>query len=223
MNIDDVLKKPELQKAAVTFASGYAKRMMEAQYDRSMETNVAQRLTNLPRPRKYAIEVALNGIVAYLATKEQHFEKNPVAALIWEVGKDASSELSKRLLNGKHEKTNAVTEPHGMLEGRLTEEEERSVIEGLLQMNPQDLGAFLTWLQAATPEERSSMAESMSRLTGEQHAKLSALSPEQMKMLFAATAPPPAVPREKVGKSVFSSLMDALRLANERLEKRDHE
>lgn len=222
MNLNHFLEHPDLHQAAITFASGYAKRMMEGQYDRVMDTKVGQKLSDIARPRKYAIEVALNGIFAYLATKKKNFVKNPVQELIWEVGMNAPSEISKRLLNGYHGKPDSSKLPVAVTNVETSATEEQSAMQGLLQMNPQDLATFLTWLQTATPEERNWMAESMSRLTADEQAKLAALTPDQAKTLFATIAPSPAAPvaPEHKGKNVLNSLTNALRSVNNRLENR---
>ena len=64
MNVDDMLKSPALKKAAVTFATGYARRMMEGQYTRLMNTELGKQASRLSKPSKYAVEAVLNGIVA---------------------------------------------------------------------------------------------------------------------------------------------------------------
>lgn len=102
MNSDPVFDNKALAKAAATFAGGYAKRMMESRYNRLMESELGKRLSRLSSPSKYAVEAVLNGIVAYLATKESSLANTPIKQFLWEVAKDAPSEISKQLLNGEH-------------------------------------------------------------------------------------------------------------------------
>ncbi len=175
-NIKELLKNPPLQNAAVTFAAGYAKRVLEGQYTRLMETELGKRATQLSRPSKYAVEAVLNGIVAYLATKEGTIANTPVKEFLWELAKDAPSEISKRLLNGDHAAASDI-------EGSA--EDARTVLDGLLRMEAKDLGTFMSWLEKASPEERHKMAETMSRLTEEEQTKLLALTPEQLGMFWA--------------------------------------
>ncbi len=180
MNADDMLKSPALKKAAVTFATGYARRMMEGQYTRLMQTELGNRAAHLSRPSKYAVEVLLNGIVAYLSTKEGTIANTPVKEFLWEIAKDAPSEISKRLLNGEHKTaTNAATndvEPGN--------DDSRTVLDGLLRMDADDLGTFLSWLEKATPDERSQMAEAMAKLTEDEQRKLMTLQDEQVRTLL---------------------------------------
>ena len=179
MNIKELLKNPPLQKAAVTFAAGYAKRVMEGQYSRLMETELGKRAAQLNRPSKYAVEAVLNGIVAYLATKESTLANTPVKEFLWELAKDAPSEISKRLLNGDHAAANAI---------EVSGEDARTVLDGLLQMDANDLGTFMSWLEKASPEERHKMAETMSKLTEEEQKKLLSLTPEQARMVWASSS-----------------------------------
>lgn len=210
MNVDDMLKSPALKKAAVTFASGYARRMMEGHYTRLMNTELGNQASRLSKPSKYAVEAVLNGIVAWASTKETKFANTPVREFLWEMAKDAPSELSKRLLNGDHAET---------IDVEVNPEDARTVLDGLLRMDADDLNTFMSWLEKASPEERHQMAEKMSKLTEDEQKKLFALSPEQARTLFASTsdAQQPVAPK---GEGAVRSLASALRGLNERLEKR---
>ena len=212
MNIDDTLKNPDLKKAAVTFAVGYAKRMMEGQYTRLMTTELGKQAARLNRPSKYAVEAILNGIVAWASTKETKFANTPVKEFLWELAKDTPSEISKRLLNGDH------SEP---IDVEVSGEDARTVLDGLLRMDANDLSTFMSWLEKASPEERHKMAEKMSKLTEDEQKKLLALTPEQARVLFASSSdsdqPEPDCPKQE---GVVSSMTSALRGLNERLEQR---
>jgi hypothetical protein len=210
MNVDDIIKNPALKKAAVTFASGYARRIMEGQYTRLMNTEVGKQASRLSKPSKYAVEAVLNGIVAWASTKESKFANTPVKEFLWELAKDAPSEISKRLLNGDHAET---------IDVEVSGEDARTVLDGLLRMDAHDLSTFMSWLEKASPEERHKMAETMSKLTEDEQKKLLALSPEQARALFASTSATqqPAAPK---GEGAVRSLTSALRGLNERLEKR---
>ena len=219
MNLPEILADPKLQKATVTFAAGYAKRVMEGQYNRLKASEFGQQSISLSRPKKLVIEAALNGIVAYLSTKESQLANTPVKAFLWEVAKDAPSELSKRLLNGDHAK-GAASQPPAVIDVAAAPEDEATVVEDLLKMPTEQLAVFLTWLQNATPEERHSMAEAMSRLSEEEQAKIATLSPEQAKVLLQSL-PPKDKPDPESRKGMLASLTDSLRSVNERLEKRN--
>lgn len=202
MNADDILKNPALKQAAVTFASGYAKRMMEGQYTRLMNTELGRQALRLSKPSKYAVEAVLNVIVAWASTKETKFANTPVREFLWELAKDAPSEISKRLLNGDH------AEP---IDVEVSGEDARSVLD--------DLSTFMSWLEKASPEERHKMAETMSKLTEDEQKKLLALTPEQARLFFASSSDsekPDSLKKE----GVVSSMTSALRGLNERLEQR---
>ena len=210
MNFNDAIKNPAFKKAAVIFATGYARRMMEGQYTRLMNTEIGKQASRLSRPSKYAVEAVLNGIVAWASTKEAHFANTPVREFLWELAKDAPSEISKRLLNGDYAET---------IDVEVNPEDARTVLDGLVRMDPNDLNTFMAWLEKASPEERHRMAETMSRLAEDEQKKLLALSPEQAHTLFASTSKPEKLAPPK-GESAVRSLTSALRGLNERLEKR---
>ena len=205
-----MLESPALKKAAVTFASGYARRMMEGQYTRLMNTELGKRASRLSKPSKYAVEAVLNAIVAWASTKEGKFANTPVREFLWELAKDAPSEISKRLLNGDHAETIVVP---------VSGEDARTVLDGLLRMDANDLSTFMSWLEKASPEERHKMAATISKLTEDEQKKLLALSLEQARILFASTSTTPQgdVPKQE---GVVRSLTSALRGLNEHLEKR---
>lgn len=218
MNIQEILANPKLHKAATTVAVEYAKRMLEGQYTRLAETAIGQQAKALSRPKKLAIEAALNALAGYLSTKEEKYAGTPLKSFFWDLAMDAPSEISKRLLNGDHPEA-AAAKPAGVIDVEVIKAEEATVLEGLLKMPPEDLTAFLAWLQTATPEERHGMAEAMAGLSEAEQAKFAKLSPEQARLLLASMTPKPepALPSKRV---FFGSLADSLRSVNERLEKR---
>lgn len=211
-----MLKNPALKKAAVTFATGYARRMMEGQYSRLTLTEIGKRAAQLSRPSKYAVEVVLNGIVAYLSTKKGTLANTPIKEFLWEIAMDAPSEISKRLLNGDH-----TTPASPVVDARTSAHDERTVLDGLLHMDANNMSAFLAWLEKTSPEDRRQMAETMSELTEEEQKKLLALTPEQARVLFASSCETGQADSPKK-EGVVSSLTSALRGLNERLEQRKH-
>lgn len=78
MNVDDISKSPALKKAAVNFAAGYARRMMEGQYTRLMNTELGRQASRLSTPSKYAVEAVLKGIAAWVSTKEDKIANTPI-------------------------------------------------------------------------------------------------------------------------------------------------
>ncbi len=205
MNVYHILKNPALKKAAVTFATGYAKRMMEGQYTRLMNTAIGKQASHLSRPSKYAVEAVLNGIVAWASTKETHFANTPVREFLWELAKDAPSEISKRLLNGEHAET---------IDVQVGGEDARHVLDGLLNLDAKDLNAFVAWLQKASPEERHQLAEAMSKLTEEQQRKLMTVTPDEAHALLA-TSESEQQPKKKQRPADVQADLDA---AHKRLD-----
>ncbi len=96
-----MLNKKLLNGIAV-FAAGYAKRWMEGNvYDRVIDTKIGRKFKNLNKNAVYGIEIGLNLLTTIL---DQNFNDNTaVKKFIKEVGMDAASELSKRLINGDKE------------------------------------------------------------------------------------------------------------------------
>lgn len=210
MKLEDMLKNPPLQKAAATFAAGYAKRMLEGHYTSLKQTELGKRAMQLSRPSKYAVESVLNGIVAYLSTKESTISNTPIKAFLWEVAKDAPSEISKRLLNGDH------GTPASPVTGvETSDQDKQTVLDGLLRMDASNLGAFLSWLEKASPEDRHQMAETMSKLTEEEQKKLLTLTPEQARMLFSK--------QPDSGKPALAMINDTLKNARTRLQQKTAE
>lgn len=214
MNFDELLKNAAMQKATITFASGYAKRMMEAQYTRMMDTNFGKRTSCLTTPSKYAVEAVLNVVVAYLATKENTIANTPIKQFLWEVAKDAPSEISKRLLNGK---PSTPPDP-GTIGIEGSSDEKRTVLDGLLRMDAKDLSVFVAWLENASPEDRRQMAEAVSKMTEEEQQKLLAMTAEQVRTLFSSASNSQSESPKSEG--MIGSLTSAMRGLNERLEER---
>jgi hypothetical protein len=171
MNLENLVKDPIIQKAAAIVAAGYAKRVMEGQYNEFFRSQLGQSLTALSRPSKLAIEAALNSFVAYVTAKAGTKENSPVKEFLLEMAKDAPSEIAKRMLNGNH----ATPTQHQDFKPAASDSSQRAVLEGLLRMDPKDLNVFVTWLKAASTEDRRRLAEAVVMLSEEQQKKLTAL------------------------------------------------
>lgn len=93
-----MLDKKLLNNFAVIAAS-YAKRWMEScVYDRLFKTKYGEKIKRLDKKAAYGIEFGLNFLTSVLDQKIS--EDTALKKFIKEVGMDAASELSKRLLNG---------------------------------------------------------------------------------------------------------------------------
>jgi len=187
MNVNEILKSQAFKKVAATFAAGYAKRIMEGQYTRLMNTKIGKHASRLGRPSRYAVEAVLSGIVAWASTKATHFANTPVREFLWELAKDAPSEISKRLLKEEHAET---------IDIQVSGEDARPVLDGLLNMDAKDLNALVAWLQNASPEERQQLTEAIAKQTDEQQRKLMTLTPGGARAL-SATSEPEQTPKRK--------------------------
>lgn len=103
-----MLNKKTLNGIAV-FAAGYAKRWLEGNlYDRVIQTKIGQKFKNLDNKAIYGIEFGLNFLTTILDQKFQ--DDTALKKFVKEVGMDAASELSKRLLNGLKKDSPDTTE-----------------------------------------------------------------------------------------------------------------
>lgn len=208
--MDGTLENPNLKKVAAIFAVGYAKRMMEQHLDRLMGTGFGRQAIRWNTSSKYAAEAALNAMVAWASTRERDFANTPIKLFLWELAKDAPSEISKRLLNRPQSGANSA---------EIDKEDEKAAFESLLLMDEDDLAMLTSWLQQASPEERKKLAEQMSILTREQQKKLLSMTPEQVRVLFA-TFNECSGPETPPQVGVVGSAIAALKGFNERLERR---
>lgn len=98
-----MLNKKILNGIAI-FAAGYAKRWMESNfYDRIIDTKFGQKFKNMDKKAVYGVEFGLNFLTTIL---DQSLNDNTaIKKFVKEVGMDAASELSKRLINGAKDGT----------------------------------------------------------------------------------------------------------------------
>lgn len=100
--------KNKLNTLAVIVAS-YAKRWMEGGvYDRLFKTKYGEKIKGLDKKTLYGIEFGLNFLTSVLDQKIS--EDTALKKFIKEIGMDAASELSKRLLNGLKKDSSDTTE-----------------------------------------------------------------------------------------------------------------
>lgn len=148
MNLTRLLSDPDLRKAMVIFASGYSKRMAAPYYAKLLETDLGRQAMRLNWASKLTIEAVLNGVVAYVATKENAVVTSPFREFLWEMLKDAPSELSRQLL------ADTVVEP-GRVDTRRSELKETPRETGEIPAKGGD--EFITWLDGTTKGEREEM------------------------------------------------------------------
>lgn len=157
------------------FASGYAKRWMESNYDKLMRTAAGKKLTSLGSAQKYAIEAGLYALMAY--TDQKLKADTPLKKFLSEVGKDAAPEIAKRLVNGAKREFE-VDQEH------LQSPEERLAVQTMLELDAQTLTSLLEWLANAESQERAELAGRLQNLSREQIEKLANLSPSHRSLLL---------------------------------------
>lgn len=92
----------KLFNSLAILAAGYAKRWMEGNvYDKVFETKFGEKFKNLGKKSAYGIEFGLNFLTSVLDQK--FHDDTALKKFIKEIGMDAASELSKRLINGTKE------------------------------------------------------------------------------------------------------------------------
>lgn len=93
-----MLNKKMLNGIAI-FAAGYAKRWMEGNfYDRVIDTKIGRRFKKMDKKAVFGIEFGLNFLTTILDQKLN--DNTALKKFIKEIGMDAASEISKRLING---------------------------------------------------------------------------------------------------------------------------
>jgi hypothetical protein len=170
------------------FASGYAKRWMESNYDKLMRTAAGKKLTSLGSTQKYAIEAGLYALMTYADQKLK--TDTPLKKFLTEVGKDAAPEIAKRIINGAKREL----EIDG---GRLRSPEEKLAAQSLLELDTEALTKLLEWVESSDQAERG---EAMSRLRGlskDELEKIAGLAPSHRKILLGIDKPAVAAPTTK--------------------------
>mgnify|MGYP001564021362 CR=1 FL=1 len=130
------------------FASGYAKRFLESQYDSLAKTDLGQRLHGLDSRLKYGIEAALYAAMAY-AYQRLPME-TPIQVFLKELAMDFPSELSKRMINGDIPEGGAVGDCASAPLSELDNESLLSLARWLSQMTQEERVHTLARLAAAS-------------------------------------------------------------------------
>lgn len=127
-------------EALAVFASGYGKRMMEAQYDRLMRSSVGVGALALPAQTRYGLEAALYALMAFTDARAQ--TNTALGRFFKEVALDPPPEIAKRLVNGAR---------HDLEGTRLaaSSDSERAVAVALHELDDATLARLAMW--ARTP------------------------------------------------------------------------
>lgn len=177
----------KMMNGLAIFASGYAKRWMEDNYDMAMSTGPGQKLKALPTPAKYALEAGLYALMAYADQKLS--SDTPLKKFFKEVAKDAPPEIAKRFINGvkKDIEHDAQT---------VQRPEQKAALQTLLMLDDATLSGLLQGVAGLSELQRTALAASLSGLNEDQLRKLATLNPEQLGLVASLmqTNAPPAKP-----------------------------
>lgn len=201
--------KDKAKRGLAVFASGYAKRMMESQYDRLMETELGQKLRGLDKKYRYGIEAGLHALGAVI---EQVLPENKPAVMFFkQILEDAPAEIAKRL----------ITDIRGDLQLAVQNaktQEERMAIMSLLELDDESLKEMLRWFGSMDSSERTRATGIACNLASSDLKRMAAMSPEERKLLLDIQNPPP--PSKSLPKE--SELLNDMQKARQNIQqKRD--
>lgn len=205
--------KDKAKRGLAVFASGYAKRMMESQYDRLIETEFGQKLRCLDKTYRYGIEAGLHALAAVI---EQVLpEDKPAVMFFKQIFEDAPAELAKRLINGVRGDLRLAVQ-------NAKTQEERMAIMSLLELDDESLKELLRWFGSMDTSERTRAASVVCNLAKSDLQHMATLSLEERKLLVDIQNPPPPAksqPKESALLKEVMSDMEKLRLSLQ--QKRD--
>lgn len=212
MNPLDLFQEPRFQKGLVAFAAGYAKRMLESQYNRLGQTQAGKRLRGLNYPTKLGIEVALNLASASLNAYEDKLPGKAWKEFLMQLAEDAPSEISKRILNGDTEIAAAVRE------AGESPEVVGAVLRSMAEMDTASLEALLSAAKNSTTEDRQALAQTiLDKIASGQTPTTPKLPPNTK---LAQVQDTRDTSDRKTSGSPLRDMTSGLAGLNERLEKR---
>ncbi len=195
----------ETRQSFAVFASGYAKRWLDQQYDKLDDVALWQQAKALDPKIKYAIEAGLYGVLAYLDRKCAC--DTPLKKFFREVVTDIPPELAKRLVTAVREDitkdvatANAETKP---------------ALQTLLQLDDTQLREVLNWLGSLSKSERTKRLQQIQKLSQEQLARIAALSAEERDALFGTTT--------KTSTPILGKVTESMKAARTRLQEKSRE
>ncbi len=160
----------QISKGLAVFSANYLKRWLEGNlYDRFFQTDVGQKLKSFDSKAHYGIEFGLNLLAVFF--DQALAEDTALKRMVKEVGLDAAPEISKRLIN--HTKN----------------PQEKELVNTLLAMEQGDLLKLLDWLYEIDTTRRKKMLREVGKLSVEELARLSNMSPEERGKLMGLFVP----------------------------------
>ncbi len=194
----------ETRQSLAVFASGYAKRWLDQQYDKLDNVPQWQQLKSLDPKVKYTLEAGLYTLLAYLDRKCA--SDTPLQKFFREVIKDAPPELAKRLLSEARQEISA--------DSKSAEVVTKTGLESLLQLDDAQLQQMLSWLGSLKGRERDKRLAEIIKLSETDLARIAKLSTEERDVLFGTRTRPGS------GKPALAAVNETLKNARARLQER---
>jgi hypothetical protein len=160
--------------------SSYAKRVLETRYDELFKTELGERAKGLDPATKYLIEGGLYAALAYGDTKFP--DDKPWKKFLFEVLKDAPSELSKRLINGVKAEAADHAPP-------ANDKGDTSALQRVLAMDDEALAILMRWGADASEADFARIVATASELTLADMNKLDRLPASQRRSVLGVSAP----------------------------------
>ena len=206
--------KDKAERGLAVFASGYAKRMMDSQYDRLMETEFGQKLRGLDKKYRYGIEAGLNALGAVI---EQVLpDDKPAVMFFKQILEDAPSEIATRLL------TDVRGDLRLAVQNAKTQEE-RMAIMSLLELDDESLKELLRWFGSMDSSERTRAESVVFNLASGELKRMATLTPAERKILVDIQNPPPASKSPPKESGLIKDVMTGMQKTRQSLQQRRNE
>lgn len=182
----------QILNGLATFSAGYMKRWLEGNiYDKMFKTELGEKLENLDKKAKYAIEFGLNLLNIFFDQKLA--EDTALKKFVKEVVEDTAPEVSKRLINNTKEQ----------LISNAKSAKQKELLNVLLELEDKTLIELLNWLYDIDATGREEVKNRLSRLSIDEMMRLAQLTPEDRRRLFDIFKPAPS---EKFSDKVHRKL-----------------
>ena len=205
--------KDKAERGLAVFASGYAKRMLESQYDRLMETEFGQKLQGLDKKYRYGMEAGLHALGA--AIEQVIPEDKPTVMFFKQILEDVPAEIAKRLVSGARDDLQLAVQ-------NAKTQEESMAIKSLLELDDESLKELLRWFGSMDPSERTRVTGIACNLASSDLKRMAAMSPEDRKILVDIQNPPPVPKSPPKESELIKNVMTDMQKARQSLQqKRD--
>lgn len=175
-----------------TVGASYVKRWLEQHYDTLMSSAAARPLMEAGAPTRYGMEAALYVLTAYV--DQQWTPTSVMGRMVREVARDASVEVSRRMINGFREVVLAQTRAERDEGEPPAPTVARRVEEALLQMDDEALGPLLVWLARIMPEERAKLRAMLAGCGEGDVDRVVSLPTEELAAMLSRFEPGPPLP-----------------------------